>query len=369
MSEPVRFLLQCLAAGYYAFWYRDRQPDDSLRYRTFGPRFWAGWIDGLVFAPLGWLTEFLIAPAAPAVRVSMLVLDAILYFTYSVVAHGLYGQTVGKWLCGVEVLDVSESKLSMRQALWRDGVPIVLTFISFVVLFPELLERTPQAPKRIHDIGWMGRAFIWSSGAWYLLELLTMLTNDKRRAVHDFIASSVVVRTETRADIPPTFGIGPNWRAMPPALIQAVLETLNTQQVEHALVGGLALDVLDVGRVTKDVDLLIQTDAENLARLRRALKTIWNDTSIVWIDADAFLRQPLVRYVSPEGLQIDLHSRVGNDTTLDALPTEVREYSGVAVRVATPSALYKLARDDGRTKARQDAAVLRKTFEIEPANT
>ena len=30
---------------------------------------------------------------------------------------------------------------------------------------------------------------------WFVAEVLTMLTNEKRRAVHDFIAGTVVVRT------------------------------------------------------------------------------------------------------------------------------------------------------------------------------
>ena len=32
-------------------------------------------------------------------------------------------------------------------------------------------------------------------GLWFLAELLTMFTNPKRRALHDFIAGTVVVRT------------------------------------------------------------------------------------------------------------------------------------------------------------------------------
>ena len=32
---------------------------------------------------------------------------------------------------------------------------------------------------------------------WFLAEVLTMLTNEKRRALHDFIAGTVVVRTNT----------------------------------------------------------------------------------------------------------------------------------------------------------------------------
>ena len=38
-------------------------------------------------------------------------------------------------------------------------------------------------------------------GLWFLAEVLTMLTNDKRRALHDFIAGTVVVRTNTEGSI------------------------------------------------------------------------------------------------------------------------------------------------------------------------
>lgn len=34
-------------------------------------------------------------------------------------------------------------------------------------------------------------------GLWFVAEVLTMLTNEKRRALHDFIAGTVVVRTNT----------------------------------------------------------------------------------------------------------------------------------------------------------------------------
>ena len=39
---------------------------------------------------------------------------------------------------------------------------------------------------------WIG---VYGLLAWFLLELVTMLFNPKRRAVHDFIAGSVVKRT------------------------------------------------------------------------------------------------------------------------------------------------------------------------------
>jgi uncharacterized RDD family membrane protein YckC len=36
----------------------------------------------------------------------------------------------------------------------------------------------------------------YASIGWFLLEVVTMLTNSKRRALHDLIAKTVVVRTD-----------------------------------------------------------------------------------------------------------------------------------------------------------------------------
>jgi uncharacterized RDD family membrane protein YckC len=35
---------------------------------------------------------------------------------------------------------------------------------------------------------------VYAGGLWFLAEVVTMLTNEKRRALHDWIAGSVVVR-------------------------------------------------------------------------------------------------------------------------------------------------------------------------------
>jgi hypothetical protein len=37
--------------------------------------------------------------------------------------------------------------------------------------------------------------FLELPGWWFVAEVITMLTNEKRRALHDFIAGTIVVRT------------------------------------------------------------------------------------------------------------------------------------------------------------------------------
>jgi uncharacterized RDD family membrane protein YckC len=94
---------------------------------------------------------------------------------------------------GVKVLDVSESRIpTLSQALLRDAVYIVVNTITLAYLFYLVLggeytqaALTQSAPARI--MNWVGMG-------WFLTEIVTMLMNDKRRALHDFIARTVVVR-------------------------------------------------------------------------------------------------------------------------------------------------------------------------------
>ncbi len=111
---------------------------------------------------------------------------------YSIAMHARFGQTLGKMVTGVKVLDLSESKLSLRQALLRDSVSVVFTVLILVGEVPKTLSGVDRYGSSELDI-W-DQFQMYTSLGWFAAELLTMLTNRKRRALHDFIARSVVVR-------------------------------------------------------------------------------------------------------------------------------------------------------------------------------
>jgi len=161
------------------------------KYRTFWPRFWAGWIDTFVFIPLfgvDWLVQQ--TTSAPVVLALWFVLYTLSFDIYSVALHTKYGQTLGKMAMRIKVLSVSETKLSLRQALLRDIVPILLSSVSLVFWLPRILAGIK------FELTWVDELSLYGSLAWFVVELVTMLTNAKRRAVHDLIAGSVVVRVE-----------------------------------------------------------------------------------------------------------------------------------------------------------------------------
>ena len=85
------------------------------RYDTFWPRFWAGFVDGLVFMPVA-AVDFVAYRDGVLLRCIWYVVASFGFSAYVVLMHARYGQTLGKMANHVRVLDISESKLSGRQA-------------------------------------------------------------------------------------------------------------------------------------------------------------------------------------------------------------------------------------------------------------
>ena len=164
------------------------------RYHTSWLRFWAAVVDGIVFLPLSYLNQELLSPdRAPWIVVTWGAATYSAYWLYSVLLHARFGQTVGKKLLRVKVLDVHEQRTpTFQQALLRDVGVVVLNTASAVYL--AYLVFAGRYVSGAESTNLPGELLIWASLAWLLLELVTMLTNEKRRAFHDYIAGTVVVR-------------------------------------------------------------------------------------------------------------------------------------------------------------------------------
>jgi len=113
--------------------------------------------------------------------------------------HGKYGQTVGKMVTKVRVFDArTEKPISYRQALIREGVPTVLSIPFLIYEAIAIIQGRESADLLLegkvspHSLLWW---FTVLPILWSVVEVVTMLTNDKRRALHDFIAGTVVIRT------------------------------------------------------------------------------------------------------------------------------------------------------------------------------
>lgn len=146
-----------------------------------------------------------------------------------------------------------------------------------------------------------------------------------------------------------------------------VLRALAREGVDYVLVGAVALGIHGLVRATEDVDLFIRPDGENVERLKRALRSVWDDPEIAGITAqDLAGEYPTVRYGPPgEGFVIDLLSRLGSAFAFEDLEAETVSLEGVPVRVATPATLYRMKKGTVRPIDRADAAALREKFRLE----
>ena len=107
--------------------------------------------------------------------------------------HGKYGQTIGKMVCKVKVLDISETKLSYGQAVLRDII-LILILVPFSICIRYQAAFSEAGTKGSSDIP-ASKFFFMVLFGWIILDIITMLFNDKCRAMHDYIAGSVVVKT------------------------------------------------------------------------------------------------------------------------------------------------------------------------------
>jgi hypothetical protein len=124
-------------------------------------------------------------------------------------------------------------------------------------------------------------------------------------------------------------------------------------------------------RATEGLDIFIRATAENVERLRAALRDAYDaDPSIDEISsADLLGEYPAVRYVPPSGdLYFDVLTRLGEVASFETVDAEMKEIQGTTVRVATPLALYRMKKATGRVKDHLDAAALRERFNLKDEN-
>jgi uncharacterized RDD family membrane protein YckC len=99
--------------------------------------------------------------------------------------HTLRGQTVGKLLFRIVVRDVTLQKVRLSNAVKRDLVPVVVTAVMLIAQY------TVENPLLVDQLGGVLNSFFL---LWMILELLTMFFSERRRALHDVIGGTVVVR-------------------------------------------------------------------------------------------------------------------------------------------------------------------------------
>lgn len=149
--------------------------------------------------------------------------------------------------------------------------------------------------------------------------------------------------------------------------ILRVLRAFEESGLDYVLIGATAMGFHGVVRATEDLDVFIRPTAENVERLRVALRASYaGDPHIEDITAADLLGEyPAVRYYPPSGdLYFDILTRLGEAVRFESIESETKSIDGTSVHVATPAALYRMKKGTVRAKDRQDAAALQERFNL-----
>lgn len=174
-------------------------------YAGFWRRLGASLIDALIYIPIYILLLF-------AYRTSLtwlipaIILNTVFYALYTVFFHYKYGATLGKLAVGIRVTQPDGSKISFQHALLRSSIDLSLavlyTIWELIALASMDLAYFNSLPKEymvrwgyIYSyLPWGFQIFEYANYIWIFSELIVLLFNKRRRALHDFIAGTVVIR-------------------------------------------------------------------------------------------------------------------------------------------------------------------------------
>ncbi len=147
--------------------------------------------------------------------------------------------------------------------------------------------------------------------------------------------------------------------------LRRILAAFEREGVRYVLVGSMAMAAQGIVRATRDADVFVAPDEDNVARLRRALKSVFDDDPNVdeITAADLGGDYPAVEYTPPHGrYSMDILSRLGDAFRYEDLEAEDVILEGVRARVATPRMLFRMKKDTVRPQDRLDAETIRARF-------
>lgn len=174
----------------------------ELPYSRFWDRVGAALIDFLIMLPVVGI-DYLFGSESRFFQLYMLVPVQVLTVFLQIYMVVKYGGTPGKLLVGLRIAKLDGAPVTVKEAVlrysvvWVMGLAIVAVTIMAAMGMSDAdysslsyMERSVAISQRAPLIGWIsGLMQVWIWG-----NIITVLANTKRRALHDFIAGTVVLR-------------------------------------------------------------------------------------------------------------------------------------------------------------------------------
>ena len=166
------------------------------KYQTIIKRFWAANIDSLVTMVFLWMITIAVFSnfSSPMVLFAVQALIGFISVFYYIILHFYYGKTLGKMAMKVKVTDTFGEDINLGQSITRSLPQLVpvLFMAGFGVLLSSSAQQVDESEKAFAEnvINYTYAATM----IWNVADIIVALSNDKHRALHDYIAGTVVVK-------------------------------------------------------------------------------------------------------------------------------------------------------------------------------
>lgn len=175
----------------------------------FWKRLGAAIIDIIVFLPVMFISYYIQSISMLTAMLTTIILTPLFYL-YIIYFHYKFGATIGKMVVGIQITLPNGHKIGLKEAVLRSSVEIVITcFVvtaqlialnhadSVIYLNAELLDRAKYLVLLLPS--WYGLINLLNQ-AWFWSEFIVLLFNKRKRAIHDFIAGTVVIKQKYAKD-------------------------------------------------------------------------------------------------------------------------------------------------------------------------
>lgn len=133
----------------------------------------------------------------------MLIPHTAMYAAYMIVMNAKYGGSLGKLMVGIRVRRTDGENIHWKEAILRHSIDALLGMSLAMVQVYTLFHITDPSyegltwfKKNVYLNRMVPSLYGWINGVyqvWIWGEFLTMLLNQRKRALHDFIAGTVVI--------------------------------------------------------------------------------------------------------------------------------------------------------------------------------
>ncbi|MBB4805994.1 putative RDD family membrane protein YckC [Chryseobacterium defluvii] len=174
-------------------------------YAGFGTRLASLLLDAIILSPLIFIILFINSFSLDMFFYTI-VPNLLFNLWYNIYLPKQYGGTPGKLIMGMQILKLNGQYITFKEAFLRHLLTLMLTAFSVTLMINSILKADEVT---FENLSWIKQSqylmslspvlftiYSWVSNAWTWSELIVLLTNPRKRALHDYVAGTVIVKKD-----------------------------------------------------------------------------------------------------------------------------------------------------------------------------